>query len=39
MEINNIVYTTVLGYNSLPVHDFERLVDVSGYDASAGSME
>ena len=29
----------VLGSNFLPIHDFERLVDVSGWDGSAGSVE
>ena len=39
MEIHNHAYTTVLGLNCLPVHDFERFVDVSGWDASAASVE
>ena len=39
MKIDNHTDTTVLGSNCLPVHDFERLVDVSGWEASAGSVE
>ena len=39
MEINNHTDTTVLGSNCLPVHDCEISVDVSGWDASAGSVE
>ena len=39
MEIDNHADTTVLGKNCLPVHDFERPVDVSGWDSSAGSVE
>ena len=39
MEIDNHADTTVLGANFFPIHDFGRLVDVSGLDASAGSVE
>ena len=39
MEIDNHTYTTVLGSNCLPIHGFGRLVDVSEWDASAGSVE
>ena len=39
MEINNHVDTTVLGSNYLPINDFEILVDVSGWDTSAGSVK
>ena len=39
MEINNDADKTVLGSNCLPIHDFDRSVDVSGWDASAGSVE
>ena len=39
MEINNHADTTVLGSNCLPIHDFERLVDVFGWDVSVGSVE
>ena len=38
-EINNHADMTVLGSNCLPVPYFERLVDVSVWDASAGSVE
>ena len=38
-DINNNADTTVLGSNLLTIHYFERLVDVSGWDASAGSVE
>ena len=37
--IDNHEDTTLLGSNLLPIHDFERLVDVSGWDLSAGSVE
>ena len=36
MEIDNHTDTTVLGSNCLPIHYFKILVDVSGWDASAG---
>ena len=39
MEIDDHADTTVLGSNFLPIHDFGRLVGVSGWDASAGSVE
>ena len=39
MAINNHAEATVLVSNFLPVHDFGILVDVSGWDASAGSVE
>ena len=39
MEIDNHVYTTVLGLNCLPVHYFEIPVDVSGWYANSGSVE
>ena len=39
IQINNNADTTVLGSNCLPIHYFERLVYVSGWDASAGSVE
>ena len=39
MDIDNHAGTTVLGPNCLPVPDFEKEVDVSGWDASAGSVE
>ena len=38
-EIDYHADTMVLVSNCLPVHDFERSVDVSGWDASAGSVE
>ena len=39
MEIDNNVYTTVLGLNFLPVHYFEIPVDVFGCYANSGSVE
>ena len=39
MEINNHANTTVLGSDFLPIHDFERWVDVSRWYLSAGSVE
>ena len=39
MEINNHTDTTMLVSNCLPIHDFGRLVDVSGWEASAGIVE
>ena len=39
MEIDNYEDTAVLGANCLPIHDFGILADVSGRDASAGSVE
>ena len=39
MEINNHADTTALGSNCLPVHDFDKLVYVSVWDASAGNVE
>ena len=39
MEIGNHSYMTVLGLNCLSVHDFDILVDVSGWDASSGSVD
>ena len=38
MDIYYHADMTLLGSNCLPVHDFERSVDVSGWDASAGSV-
>ena len=38
-ETDNHADKTVLGSNCLPVLNFERLVDISGWDASAGSVE
>ena len=38
MEIDNYEDTAVLGANCLPIHDFGRAVDVSGWDSSAGSV-
>ena len=35
MEIDNHAYTTVLGSNCLPIHDFEKSVDVSEWEVSA----
>ena len=39
MGIDNHVDKMVLGSNSLPVNDFERSLDVSGWDVSAESVE
>ena len=39
MEIDNHADTMMLGSNCLPVHDFDIPVDVSGWYASAGSVE
>ena len=39
METDNQADTIVSGSNFLPIHDFERSVDVSGWDASSGSIE
>ena len=39
VEFENPVDTTVLGSNFLLIHDFGRLVDVSGWDKSSGSVE
>ena len=39
MEIYNHADKTVSGSNGLPVHYFRRLVDVSGWDVSDGSVE
>ena len=39
MEINNHLDTTVLILNFLPLHDFDISLDVSGWDASAGSFQ
>ena len=39
MEIDNHADTTVLGRNCLSIHDYNRPVDVSGWDASQGSVE
>ena len=38
-EIDNHADRTVLSSNCLPIHHFLRLVDVSGWDASAGSVK
>ena len=38
-NIDNHADTMVLGSDCQPVHDFEKLVDISGWDASAGSVE
>ena len=38
-EIDNYADITVLGSNCLRIHDFEILVDVSGWDASAVIVE
>ena len=39
MEIDNHMDITVLGSNFLPIHYFERPLDVSGWDVIAGSFE
>ena len=39
MEIDNHADTTVLGRNCLPIQDYNRPVDVSGWDESQGSVE
>ena len=39
MEIDNNADTAVVGLICLPVHYFERSVELSGWDASAGSVE
>ena len=39
MEIDNHADTIVFGSNFLPIHNFERLVDVPGWDTSAGSVK
>ena len=39
MYIDNHADTKVLGSNFLPIHDFEVLVDISGWDAGARSFE
>ena len=39
MEINNHTDTTVLVSNFLPVHYFEKSVDVSIWESSDGSVE
>ena len=39
MEMDNHEDTTVLGRNCLPIHDYSRPVDVSGWDSSQGSVE
>ena len=39
MEINNHADTILLGSNFLPIHYVGRLVDVSGWDVSSGSVE
>ena len=39
MDIDNHKYMTMLGSNCLPIHYFERSVDVSKWDTSAGSVE
>ena len=39
MEIDNHADKTVLGSNCLPIYDFGRSVDVSGWYASSGSVE
>ena len=38
-EINNHTNMTVLGLNCLPLYDFERPLDVSGWDARSRSVE
>ena len=39
MDIDNHADTTVLGSKFLQTHDFEILLDVSGWNASAGSVK
>ena len=39
MEIDNRAYTKMVGSNCLTVHYFEISLDVSGWDASDGSVE
>ena len=39
MDINNHAYTTLLGSNCLATSGFEILVDVSGWNVSAGSVD
>ena len=39
MEIDNAADKTVLFSNCLPIHDFGILMNVSGWDVSAGSVE
>ena len=39
MGVDNHADTTVLGSNCLPIHDFGRSVDVSGWERSSGSVE
>ena len=39
MEIDNHADTTVLGDKCLVIHDFNRPVDVNGYDPTSGSQE
>ena len=39
IEIDDHIDTTVLGSDCLPVHDFERSVDVSEWEASAEIVE
>ena len=39
MDINNRADKIVLGSNCITVHYFERSVDVSGWDASVGSVK
>ena len=39
MEIDNHVDTTVLGSNCLQMNYFERLVDISRWDTSSGSVD
>ena len=38
-HVNNHANTTVLGSNFLPIHDFERLIDVYGWDTIDWSFE
>ena len=39
MEIDNHIDMMVLGLNCLHVHDFEKFVDVSVWNARSGSVE
>ena len=39
MELDTHADTTVLGHNCLLIHDFDKTVSVTGWDASAGATE
>ena len=39
MEVDNHADTMVLGSSCLPIHDFGRSVDISGWESSTGSVE